>query len=170
MPHRSQHTWDLPNLSYDCNLWNTLSFDYFWHSFGLLGLLKWRIIEPSFAAFIGFPFPLVLHVRSRNALLNITKYKSSTGIIKDYGYSLKCVLKFFSRPNFAQESSFKGTPLNWALTDVFEDLDFLSHNYCEQNKTTCSDIYQQHHHLNIPLDQNLHLLPQAHQNSEISLM
>ena len=38
---------------------------------------------------------------------------------------------------------------------------FLSHNYCEQNKTARSDIYQQHRHLNQPLDQKLNLHPQA---------
>ena len=31
------------------------------------------------------------------------------------------------RLNLTRESSFKGTPLDWALPNVFEDLDFLSH-------------------------------------------
>ena len=64
-----------------------------------------------------------------------------------------------SRLNFTCESSFKGIPLEWAL----EDLDFLLHNYCEQNKTAHSEIYQRHRHLNLPLDQKLHLFTQAHQ-------
>ena len=31
------------------------------------------------------------------------------------------------RFNFIRESSLKGTPLDWALANVFEDLDFLLH-------------------------------------------
>ena len=46
----------------------------------------------------------------------------------------------FSRLNFTRESSFKGT-LDWALANVFEDLYFILHNYCEQNKTARSEIY-----------------------------
>ena len=49
-------------------------------------------------------------------------------------------------------------PLDWALGNVFEDLDFL----CAQNKPARSEIYQRHRHLNLPLDQKLHLLPQEH--------
>ena len=66
-----------------------------------------------------------------------------------------------SRLNFTRESSFKGT-LDWALANVFEDLDFLSHNYCEQNKTARSEIYQRHRHVSLPLDQSVVtlLLPQ----------
>ena len=37
---------------------NTWSIDYFWHC-RLVGLLKWKITEPSFTAFIGFPFSFV---------------------------------------------------------------------------------------------------------------
>ena len=64
--------------------------------------------------------------------LNITKYMSSTGIIMNFGrlgYSLKCPRAI--RLNFTRESSMKGTPLDWALANVFEY--FLSHNYCEQD-------------------------------------
>ena len=32
-----------------------------------------------------------------------------------------------SRLNFTRKSSFEGTPLDWALANVFEDLDFLLH-------------------------------------------
>ena len=34
-----------------------------------------------------------------------------------------------SRLKFTCENTFKGTPLNWALVNVFEDLDFLSHHW-----------------------------------------
>ena len=55
-------------------------------------------------------------------------------------------------------------PTRLALANVFEDLDFSPHNYCEQNKTAPSEIYQRYRHLNLPLDQKSHLLPQAHHN------
>ena len=42
-----------------------------------------------------------------------------------------------------RKSSFKCTP-QWVLENVFEGLDFLSHNYCEHNR---------HHYLKLPLDQ-----------------
>ena len=41
-----------------------------------------------------------------------------------------------SRLSFTCDISFKGTPLDWGLANVFEDLDFLLHNYWEQNKQT----------------------------------
>ena len=63
-----------------------------------------------------------------------------------------------NRLNFTRESSFKGTALDWALANVFEDLDFLSHNYCEQNETARSEIYKRHRHLKLLLDQKLQLL------------
>ena len=85
---------------------------------------------------------------------------SSTGIIMNLG-----VCSRVSRLNFTRES----TILNWALANVFEDLDFLSHNYCAQNIIKLQD-HQRHRHLNLPLDQNLHLFRQAHQNVEINLM
>ena len=67
-----------------------------------------------------------------------------------------------SHLNFKRESSFKGI-LDWALANVFEDLYFLSHNCCEQNKTARSEIYQRHRHLYLPLDQSAvtQLLSQA---------
>ena len=40
--------------------------------FWLVGLSKRKIIEPSLTAFTGFPFALVLDVRSRNVLLTVT--------------------------------------------------------------------------------------------------
>ena len=117
---------------------------------------------------IGFPFALVWHVRLRNTLLDITKYMCSTGIIRNFGRlrGLWNVLNRLSRLNFSRESSFKGI-LNWALVNIFKDLYFLSYNYCDQNKTAHSEIYQWHHHLNLPLDQKSHLLPQAHHSNVI---
>ena len=87
--------------------------------------------------------------------------------MEDFGIFLEMCSRI-SRLNVTGESSFKGTPLDWALTDVLKDLDFLSHNYCEQNKTAHNEIYRQHRHL--PLDQKLHLLLQAHHNFETNLM
>ena len=58
---------------------NTWSFDSFWHC-QLVGLWKRRIIEPSLTAFIGFPFALVFHVCSWNALHNVTKNFGRLGI------------------------------------------------------------------------------------------
>ena len=104
-----------------------------------------------------------LHVPLRNALLKITKYMSSTGIIRNFGRLRAILWNVFnrlSRFHFTSESSFKGT-LDWALANVFEDLDFFPHNYCERNKTARSRIYQRHRHLNQLLDQKLHLHPQA---------
>ena len=39
----------------------------------------------------------------------------------------------------------------------------LSHNYCEENKTARSEIYERHRHLNLPLDLSAvtQLLPQT---------
>ena len=58
MPYTSQHTRDVPNLSaykYDCDL------------------------------ITGFSFALMfIYVRLRNALLDIMKYMSSTGIIRNF--------------------------------------------------------------------------------------
>ena len=108
-----------------------------------------------------FPFALVFtytsHVRSRNALQNIKKYMSSKCIIMKFGRLWERI--FFemcsrvSRLNFllclnTRESSFK------ALANVFEGLDFLSPNYCEQNKNARSETYQRHRHVNLSLDQS----------------
>ena len=41
---------------------------------------------------------------------------------------------------------------------------------CGRNKTARSEIYQQHRHLNLPVDQKFHLLCQTHHNCEINLM
>ena len=62
------------------NLWKPLVFRLLLELCQFVVILKRRIIEPSLTAFILFPFALVLHVRSRNALHNITKFMSSTGI------------------------------------------------------------------------------------------
>ena len=98
---------------------------------------------------------------------------NSTGIIwilEDFGIFFE-MCSWVSPLNFTRESSFKSTPaLDWALVNVFEDLDFLSYNYWEQNKTAHSVVYQRRRHLNLPLDQKLHSFSQAHQNFEINLM
>ena len=55
----------IPNLSYDCDIWKHLVFRLLLALCRLVGLSKRRIIEPSFTAFIGFPFAIVfffLHV------------------------------------------------------------------------------------------------------------
>ena len=73
------------------------------------------IIEPSLTAFTGFPFALMfLHVRSRIALFNITKYMSSTGIIM---YFKRPGCSLFSPERHTRESSLKGT--DCALANVF---------------------------------------------------
>ena len=60
----------------DCDFWEHLVFRLLLALFRLVGLSKRRIIEPSLTVFRGFSFVLrsCLHVRSRNALFNITKY------------------------------------------------------------------------------------------------
>ena len=65
-----------------------------------------------------------------------------------------------SRLNFTRESSFKSTPLDWVLANVFEDFNRFSVvlSGCEQNKTARSEIYQRHRHSNLPLDQKFHFL------------
>ena len=86
-------------------------------------------------------------------------------VIMNFGRLRDILWNVFSsnRLNFPRESSFKGTPLDLALANIFEDLDFLSHYRVANrlNKTARSEIYQRHRHLNLPLDQ-VHLLPQAH--------
>ena len=66
-----------------------------------------------------------------------------------------CLIDFNSRLNFTREGSFKGT-LDWALANVLEDI-FSITNYCKQNKTALSKIYQWHRHLNLSLHQKLQL-------------
>ena len=46
---------------------------------------------------------------------------------KTLGYSLFKMCSRVSCLNFSRESTFKGTPPDWALANIFEDLDFLSH-------------------------------------------
>ena len=56
------------------------------------------------------------------------------------------------------------------LAGLLQRLDFLSHNYCEQNKTVRSKSTNGVIILiSLLLDQKLHLLPQAHHNFEINL-
>ena len=135
---------------------NTWSFDYFWHSVGLQVFRSEGLL--NLLSLISQDFLLLscLDVRSRNALLNMLDgYNHEFWMTSRY--SLKYVLELFASTSiFTRESSFKGIPLEWAIANVFEDLDFLSHNYCEQNKTARSEINQRHRHLNLPLDQKLH--------------
>ena len=72
-----------------------------------------------------------LHVRSRKALLTSSRSNELNGYNHEFWktseYYLKC------RRNFTRKSSFKGTPLDWSLVNIFE-LDFLSHlSDCEQD-------------------------------------
>ena len=55
-----QHTRDLPNLSHDCDLWHTWSFDYFWHSLGLQVFRSKGLLNNLSPLFIGLPFAIVV--------------------------------------------------------------------------------------------------------------
>ena len=71
-----------------------------------------------------------LNVRTQNASLYITKYMSPTGKnrnLEDFRILFELCSRVNSCLNFTRESSFKGTPLDWALANVFEDLHFLTH-------------------------------------------
>ena len=118
----------------------------------LVGLLKWRIIEPSLTAFIRFPFPLVFtctHVHSRNVLHNITKY-----IIINFGrlqdvlwnvflsQSLQLPVLLKDMWKFLQSSS------SWKSLKAQIFTCLITVNI---NKTAHSEIYQWHHHLNLNL-------------------
>ena len=70
----------------------------------VVDLSKRRIIEPPLTAFIGFPFPLMFTC----TFTNITKYMS-------FGILFEIYSRVNSHLNFTRESSFKGTPLGWAL-------------------------------------------------------
>ena len=59
MPRTSQHTRDLPNVSYDYDIWKHPVFRLLLALCRLVGLSKRNIIEPSLTAFKGFPFALV---------------------------------------------------------------------------------------------------------------
>ena len=106
------------NLSYDCNLWKyTWSFDYFWHSL----LCTCRSFEAKGYWTFSHCFFACVYVCSQNAFLNITKYMSSTGITMNFDILWKFVLDFIVTDIFTSESSFKGTPLDWALANILED-------------------------------------------------
>ena len=100
----------------DCDFWEHLVFRLLLALFRLVGLSKRRIIEPSLTVFRGFSFVLrsCLHVRSRNALFNITKY-----MVMNFGW----LGIFFemcsrvSRPNFTRESSFKCFAVYWGCLE-----------------------------------------------------
>ena len=69
------------------------------------------MIEPSLAAFVWFPFALVFTCTFVECVTYVTKYMSSTGIIKNFG-RLRDILwnvSRVSRLNFTCESTFKGS-------------------------------------------------------------
>ena len=81
------------------------------------------------------------------------------------------VVKLAVSRRVPRESTFKGTPLDSGSRERLRRLRFsVALSGCEQNKTARSEIYQRHRHLNLPLDQKFHLLPQAHHSFEINLM
>ena len=83
MPHTSQHTRDLPNLSYDCNLWKHLIFRLLLALFRLVGLLKrkdyWTISHCFHRIFFWSRVYMYVHEMR------------STGIIMNYGRLLELV-------------------------------------------------------------------------------
>ena len=126
-------------------------------TFGTISVVdfsKRRTIEPSVTAFIGFPFALVFTC----TFTNITKYMSF-GILFEIcsrGSCLNSHAKVLSKAPH--------------LAGLLRRLDFLLHNYCEQNKTLRSESTNGVSILiSLLLDQKLHLLLQAHHNFEINL-
>ena len=92
--HTSQHTRDLPNLSYDCDLWIHLVFR--------LLLVLFRLVDLSVeakddTAFIGFPFALVFTWTFTECVTYITNCMSSTAIImNNFGRLLDILWNEFS--------------------------------------------------------------------------
>ena len=88
--------------------------------FRLAGLSKRRIIEPSVTAFMGLPFALVFTYTLTECVILHHEVHELDGnnyeFWKTLGYSLKCVLELVA--STSPESSFKGTPLDWALANV----------------------------------------------------
>ena len=80
----------------------------------VVSLSKRRIIELSRTAFIGFPFALMFTCTFTECITNIMKWYMSFGIF----FVMRSRL---SHLNFTRESSFKGIPLGWAFTKIFED-------------------------------------------------
>ena len=87
------------------------------------------MIEPSLTAFIGFPFALVftcIYVHGIHCLNyevhELDGYDHE--FWKTSGYSLKCVLQLVASTSHAKVPS---KALDWALANVLEGLDFLSH-------------------------------------------
>ena len=92
------HNTHLPNLSHDCDLWKHQLV------FRLLLTLEakdyWTISHCFHR--ISFCSRVYIHVRSRNALLNITKYMR----FMNFGrYSLKCVLELVASTSNAKVPS-----------------------------------------------------------------
>ena len=115
---------------------NTWSFDYFWYC-RLVGLLKWRITEPSFTAFIGFPFAFVFTctfmewVTQHHEVHELDGYNHAMNFGRLRDMFEMC--SRFSPINFllclnTHESSFK------ALASIFEGWSYLLPNYCKQKK------------------------------------
>ena len=86
---------------------------------------------------------------------------------KTSGYSLKCVLELVALTSCSAQTHAK-VPSNLSQTSskayIFSRL--ITANRIKPR----SEIYQRYRHLNLPLDQKLHLLTQANHNFEINLM
>ena len=120
-PRTTQHTRDLPNLSYDCDPVKHLVF---WHYFCR------RSFEVKDYWTVRSRPEELFTCTFTECVTNITKYMS-------FGILLEMCSRVNSRLNFTRESSFKGNPPH--LAGLLRRLDFLSHNYCEQNKTVRSE-------------------------------
>ena len=127
----SQQTRELPNLSYDRDLWIHLVFRLLLVLFQLVGLSvevkdDWTFSHcfhrSSFCSHVDVYIHGIRYLH--NEVHELDGYNNE--FWKSSVYSLKCVLEL-SRLNFTRESAFKGTPLNWDLTIIFKDLYFMSH-------------------------------------------
>ena len=132
MSRTSQHTWDLQNLSYDCDLWKHLVFWLLLALF-LVYVLQSKLGLLNCLLLLLYNFLLLscLNVCSQNVLLT-SRSTWASGLLFE-------MCSWVRRLNFTRENSFKGTPLGWALANVFFwRLHFLLHDYCEQNETVYS--------------------------------
>ena len=131
--------------------------------------LETYLIYPMIAISSYHCMPLCLHVRLRNALpTSWSICLSSMGIIMNFSEMCFIIIDLVTSTSHRKVPS--KAPHSTGLSRTSsksQDLDFLSHNYCEQNKTAHSEIYQRHCHVQ---NLKLHLLPQAHHNFEINLI
>ena len=135
----SQQTRDLPNLSYDCDLWIQLVFRLLLVGFRLVGL---SVEAKDYWTFshcfhrISFCSRVYMYVHGMRYLHHevheLDGYKA--GILEDFGIFFE-MCSWVSRLNFTRERSFKDTPLDWALANVFEDIFSVTLSGCEQYKT-----------------------------------